>query len=64
MNLSIGLTRRSLMVYAMGITLESVVNFVDPSEKLTQFRDLIASRIDSRGFRQILGLHDPLDHWV
>ena len=62
MNLSIGLTRRSLMVYAMGITLESVVNFVDPSEKLTQFRDLIASRIDSRGFRQILGLHDPLEY--
>lgn len=61
-DLSIGLSRRSLLVYAMGITLESLVDFVDPSEKLIQFQNLIVSKVGIRGSRSILGLRDPLEY--
>jgi hypothetical protein len=64
MGLSIGLSRRSLLVYAMGITLESLSNFVDPTETLTQFRSLIVPRMGSRPLRLILGLHDPLEYVI
>lgn len=57
--LSIGLSRRSLVVYAMGITLESLVDLEDPSEKLSQLRKLIVLTVADLGSRSILGLHDP-----
>ncbi len=59
--LHVGLSRRSLFVYAMALTLESLAAGEQPEDRLATLVELISFPTLGRDRHSILGLRDPLD---
>lgn len=62
---SIGISRRSLYIYAMGIALEAIAEGLSPDEDLDAFRDIISMPLINQGAESqslTLGLADPLGY--
>lgn len=62
MSATVGVTRRSLYVYAMGLSLESLAKGVSPVEDLTALLDLIKLPTTEKPNSMTLGLQDPLGY--
>ena len=60
MSASVGVTRRSLYVYAMGLSLEALVQGTSPLEDLTALLELINLPATEKTDSRTLGLQDPM----
>lgn len=57
-----GLTRRSLYVYVMGLSIENLVKGLSPIEDLNTLLELIKLPCEDKSTYSVLGLQDPLDY--